>query len=405
MKRVLSLLLVCLIVLSPTAVFAQSDSTMPVICGDLDEETCDLLHQSQAAMKEVASSVQNTEFQLSMQNAPQFPVKDASVDLNVAQVTYVDTEYMKEVETMMLGASEAMADDMEGFMEDYMAAIAGVYSHLSLDMEMDIELSEEIAQFASDQAGFDVPTNLATDIRLVDGILYINLDDISSAMPDLGIPTGWFGVEIAALMEEQMAKAAEEMANPSEEMQAQMASMMMGMSFANMGQNEELVDALNQIVVMERMDDTEVNGTAVAEVVGVVDFTALLTNETILNLVFEVLKNSGQDIPELDSMDPAEVAGMLQLVAPMLTQGLDWTQTQHIGLEDGLVYGTAIDMTWDMSSVLQLAAVGMGGKPAKRSKDKTVFEMHVASESSDFNDAPEISAPEEVMIIPLSELE
>ena len=150
MKRVLSLLLVCLIVLSPTAVFAQSDSTMPVICGDLDEETCDLLHQSQAAMKEVASSVQNTEFQLSMQNAPEFPVKDASVDLNVAQVTYIDTEYMKEVEEMMLGASEAMADDMEGFMEDYMAAIAGVYSHLSLDMEMDIELSEEIAQFASD---------------------------------------------------------------------------------------------------------------------------------------------------------------------------------------------------------------------------------------------------------------
>ena len=405
MKRVLSLLLVCLIVLSPTAVFAQSDSTMPVICGDLDEETCDLLHQSQAAMKEVASSVQNTEFQLSLQNAPQFPVQDASVDVNVAQVTYIDTEYMKEVEEMMLGASEAMADDMEGFMKDYMAAIAGVYSHLSLDMEMDIELSEEIAEFASDQAGFDVPTNLATDIRLVDGILYINLDDISSAMPDLGIPTGWFGVEIAALMEEQMAKAAEEMANPSEEMQAQMASMMMGMSFANMGQNEELVDALNQIVVMERMDDTEVNGTAVAEVVGVVDFTALLTNETILNLVFELIKSSGQDIPELDSMDPAEVAGMLQLVAPMLTQGLDWTQTQHIGLEDGLVYGTAIDMTWDMSSVLQLAAVGMGGKPAKRSKDKTVFEMHVASESSDFNDAPEISAPEEVMIIPLSELE
>ena len=405
MKRVLSLLLVCLIVLSPTAVFAQSDSTMPVICGDLDEETCDLLHQSQAAMKEVASSVQNTEFQLSMQNAPEFPVKDASVDLNVAQVTYIDTEYMKEVEEMMLGASEAMADDMEGFMKDYMAAIAGVYSHLSLDMEMDIEMSEEIAEFASDQAGFDVPTNLATDIRLVDGIMYINLDDISSAMPDLGIPTGWFGVEIAALMEEQMAKAAEEMANPSEEMQAQMASMMMGMSFANMGQNEELVDALNQIVVMERMDDTEVNGTAVAEVVGVVDFTALLTNETILNLVFELIKSSGQDIPELDSIDPAEVAGMLQLVAPMLTQGLDWTQTQHIGLEDGLVYGTAIDMTWDMSSVLQLAAVGMGGKPAKRSKDKTVFEMHVASEASDFNDAPEISAPEEVMIIPLSELE
>ena len=405
MKRVLSLLLVCLIVLSPTAVFAQSDSTMPVICGDLDEETCDLLHQSQAAMKEVASSVQNTEFQLSLQNAPQFPVQDASVDVNVAQVTYIDTEYMKEVEEMMLGASEAMADDMEGFMKDYMAAIAGVYSHLSLDMEMDIELSEEIAEFASDQAGFDVPTNLATDIRLVDGIMYINLDDISSAMPDLGIPTGWFGVEIAALMEEQMAKAAEEMANPSEEMQAQMASMMMGMSFANMGQNEELVDALNQIVVMERMDDTEVNGTAVAEVVGVVDFTALLTNETILNLVFELIKSSGQDIPELDSMDPAEVAGMLQLVAPMLTQGLDWTQTQHIGLEDGLVYGSAIDMTWDMSSVLQLAAVGMGGKPAKRSKDKTVFEMHVASESSDFNDAPEISAPEEVMIIPLSELE
>lgn len=405
MKRILSLLLIFLIVLSPTAVFAQSDSMMPVFCGDLDEETCALLEQSQEAMKEVGSSVQNAELQLSLQNVPDFPIQDASVDVKATQVTYIDTDYMKGMEEMMMGAAEAMADDPEGFMKDYMAEVAGLYSHMSFDMELDIQMSDEIAEFATSQVGVEIPANVTTDLRLVDGILYINLDDISSAMPDLGIPTGWFGIEIAKLMEEQMAKAAEELSNPTEETQAQMMGMMMGMSFANMGQNEELMDALKEIVFMERLDDAEVNGVAVAQIAGDVDFNALLTNETILNLVFELLKNSGQDIPELDSMDPAEIAGMLQLVAPMLTQGMTWQQTQQIGLDDGYVYGSAIDMTWDMSSVLQLAAMGAGGRPVRRSRDKTIFELHVASEASDFNDAPEITAPEDAMLVPLSELE
>lgn len=404
MKRILSLVFVLLLVLSPTAVFAQSDSMMPVFCGNLDEETCDLLNQSQAAMKEVASSVNNAEVQISLQNVPDFPIADASADMNLKQIFYIDTDYVKGLEEMMMGASEAMADDMEGFMKDYMMEVAGLYSHMSFDMELDIQLSDEIAEFASAQAGFDIPANLTTDMRLVDGVMYINLDDLSSALPDLGIPGGWYGIEIAQLMEEQMAKAADEMQNPSEEAQAQMMGMMMGMSFANVGQNEELMNALNDIVFMERLDDTEVNGTEVAQIVGDVDFNALLTNETVLNFIFDLLKNSGQEIPELDSMDPAEIAGMLQLVAPMLTQGMSWTQTQLIGLDDAYVYGSSVDMTWDMSSVLQLAAMGSGGRPVRRA-EKTTFELHADAESSDFNDAPEITAPEDAMIIPLSELE
>lgn len=405
MKRILSLLLVLSLLLLPTTVFAQDKDAPFVFCGDLDEETCDLLHQSQAAMKEVASSVQEAQIDLSLQNVPNFPVKDASVQVDMTNVIYVDPAYMQELEDMMTNASEAMADDMHGFMQDYMMKSAGLYSRMSLDTQLDIQLSEEIADFATSQAGFEMPTDLTTDIRLVDGILYINLDDISSALPDLGIPTGWYGIEIARLMEEQMSTAMAELENPSEQTQAQMAGMMVGMSLANIGKNEALQDALNQIVIMDRLDDGDVNGVEVAQIESIIDFNALLTNETVLALVFDLLKNSGQDIPELDNMDPAEVAGMLQLVAPMLTQGLDLVAVQQIGLDDGYVYGSAIDMTWDMSSVIQLAAMGSGGRPARRSRDKTIFELHTSSQGSDFNDAPEIVAPEDAMIIPLESLQ
>lgn len=404
MKRILILFLVLLMALAPTAVFAQSDETPYVFCGDLDQESCDLLHQSQEAMKEVSSSVQNSEIQLSLQNVPNFPIKDASGKINLDTNFYVDTAFMQEMQDMMKNASESMADDMEGFMKDYMDKVAGVYSHMSFDMGMDIQLSDEVSEYLSSQAGIDIPSDLTTEIRLVDGVMYINLDDISSALPDLNIPTGWYGIDIATLMETQMASAMDQMSNPSEQTQAQMAGMMMGMSLANLSENKDLQDALKNIVILERLDDSEVDGVPVAEIQSTIDFNALLTNETILNMVFEMLKNSGQDIPQLDSTSPAEVAGMLQLVAPMLTQGLDWVQTAQIGLDDGYVYGQTMDMNWDMSSVIQLAAMGSGARPA-RSKEKTTFEMHVTNNASDFNDAPEISAPEDAVLIPLDAMQ
>ncbi|MFN8442675.1 MAG: hypothetical protein U0175_18010 [Caldilineaceae bacterium] len=404
MKRILILFLVLLMALAPTAVFAQSDETPYVFCGDLDQESCDLLHQSQEAMKEVSSSVQNSEIQLSLQNVPNFPIKDASGKINLDTNFYVDTAFMQEMQDMMKNASESMADDMEGFMKDYMDKVAGVYSHMSFDMGMDIQLSDEVSEYLSSQAGIDIPSDLTIEIRLVDGVMYINLDDISSALPDLNIPTGWYGIDIATLMETQMASAMDQMSNPSEQTQAQMAGMMMGMSLANLSENKDLQDALKNIVILERLDDSEVDGVPVAEIQSTIDFNALLTNETILNMVFEMLKNSGQDIPQLDSTSPAEVAGMLQLVAPMLTQGLDWVQTAQIGLDDGYVYGQTMDMNWDMSSVIQLAAMGSGARPA-RSKEKTTFEMHVTNNASDFNDAPEISAPEDAVLIPLDAMQ
>lgn len=404
MKRILILFLVLMMALAPTAVFAQSDEAPYVFCGDLDQESCDLLHQSQEAMKEVSSSVQNTEIQLSLQNVPTSPIKDASGQINLDTTSYVDTAFMQEMQDMMMNASASMADDMEGFMKDYMDKVVGVYSHISFDMGVDVQLSDEVAKYLSSQAGFDIPSDLTTEVRLVDGVMYINLDDISSALPDLNIPTGWYGIEIAKLMETQMASAMDQMSNPSEQTKAQMTGMMMGMSLANLSENKDLQDALKNIVILERLDDGKVEDVPVAEIQSTIDFNALLTNETILNMVFDILKNSGQDIPQLDSTSPAEVAGMLQLVAPMLTQGLDLVQTSQIGLDDGYVYGQTMDMNWDMTSVIQLAAMGSGVRPA-RTKAKTTFEMHVANNVSDFNDAPEISAPEDAVIIPLDSMQ
>ena len=123
MKRILILFLVLTMLLSPTAVFAQSEDAPFVFCRDLDTESCDLLHQSQEAMKEVSSSVQSTEIQLSLQNVPDFPIKDASGQITLDTTSYVDTEFMQEMQDMMLGASESMADDMEGFMQDYMTCL------------------------------------------------------------------------------------------------------------------------------------------------------------------------------------------------------------------------------------------------------------------------------------------
>lgn len=404
MTRFLALLLALSLVIAPTAVFAH-DGEMPVVfCGDLDDETCDLLHESQEVMLEVASYVGNSEISFSLQNVPGVPLKDASVTINAAQVTYLDPDYAAEMRDMMMGAKEAMQDDMKGFIEDYFAMTADLYNRLSFDIQMDIALSDDIAEFLSNESGLDIPTELSLDMVLLDGVMYMNLDDIASALPEAGVPEGWIGMEIAKLMEEQMATSLDNM--DSKEMQSQMASMSVALGMLNAGSDEAIQEALNDIVIMERLEDGEVDGTEVAQVQGTVDFAALLTNETILGMIFDAIEASGQDVSQLDGMNPEEVAGMLQLVAPMITQGIEWSQTQMIGLDDGLLYGQAIEMNWDMASVLQLAAMGMGGgRPAKRAKDKPTFQLSAMLTQSDFDDAPEIVAPEDATIIPLDELQ
>ncbi len=404
MTRFLALLLALSLVIAPTAVFAH-DGEMPVVfCGDLDDETCDLLHESQEVMLEVASYVGNSEISFSLQNVPGVPLKDASVTINAAQVTYLDPDYAAEMRDMMMGAKEAMQDDMKGFIEDYFAMTADLYNRLSFDIQMDIALSDDIAEFLSNESGLDIPTELSLDMVLLDGVMYMNLDDIASALPEAGVPEGWIGMEIAKLMEEQMATSLDNM--DSKEMQSQMASMSVALGMLNAGSDEAIQEALNDIVIMERLEDGEVDGTEVAQVQGTVDFAALLTNETILGMIFDAIEASGQDVSQLDGMNPEEVAGMLQLVAPMITQGIEWSQTQIIGLDDGLLYGQAIEMNWDMASVLQLAAMGMGGgRPAKRAKDKPTFQLSAMLTQSDFDDAPEIVAPEDATIIPLDELQ
>jgi hypothetical protein len=405
-KRILLMLLVVMLALAPTAVFAHSEMP-PVFCGDLSEKDCDLLKESQAVMMEVTEQTSTGNMIIRLANIPGSPVKDAAVSIDINLISQVDPEMNKRAQEFVHNAADALAEDMQGFMQDYTDFVVDIYNSMGLDMELTIELSDELAAFASEQAGIELPNIFNLDVRLLDGFLYFNLSDIASSLPDLGIPEGWMGLDFVSLLEQEMASSTNMLESSGEDAQAMMAGLNIGLAFSGLNNNEELLDMFNDFVSMERLPDGRVGNTRVAEVQGTVDFAAMFSNSTLIDLIMTQIEASGasQEL-DMEGMNPEELVGMLQLVAPMVTQGMEWTQIQRIGIDDGYLYGSEVAMNWDMSAVLQLAAMGQG-QTTKRPKanERPTFELSVVSENSDFDDAPDIEAPEDAQLIPLEALD
>jgi hypothetical protein len=95
---------------------------------------------------------------------------------------------------------------------------------------------------------------------------------------------------------------------------------------------------------------------------------------------------------------------MLSFVGPMLFTGLDFHTTQAIGLEDFYNYRSDFVFNWDLSSLVGVARMvdsdGQMGLSAMMGDVAPVINFEIATDASDHNNAPEITAPEDAQIIP-----
>jgi len=400
-----SLLLLFTFASTGAALAAHADLPAP-FCGELADEDCEILTESQAVMAEVEELSYTSQVDIMVAGIPDLPAEEISVSLAQDSVIYMDPTVIHDMTDFQSQMAEIAADDMEAFMSDYTDLVVDFYSTLGLDADLTITLPEEIAAVLSEQAGgLQVPEEINIQARMVEGFLYANLDELVAAIPELdgmGVE-GWFGLDFATLVSDGLGQAMsmEEMGDPSG-----MAGFQAGLGAGSMLNTEAVRTLFADYVNVERLDDEAVDGQDVAVFRTTFDFGAFVASDGFLTLLRDNLELISQvsDTP-ITEAEFDEVSMGLRFLGPSLFQDLDFETVQSIGVEDGYVYRSEVNFNWPLKTIVAMAAMADGGQQQDMGDLEPVVTFNTVQENTDFDDAPEVEAPEDAQIIPLETLQ
>ena len=225
-----------------------------------------------------------------------------------------------------------------------------------------LSLSLVIPEAMQDEDFFvDFATGVMMEMRLVDGMAYIDLSGLAAVMPaEDGIPAGWLGFDIEELMKMAMQSGygEEGMIDPrsagkedkQDPREPKGTDTMTGMAIpADM---KEIVEAwsdpefLGQFMTVERLADRDVADQQAAVFKTSFNLRALMDSAEL----HELLGMTG----EFGGMDEDEIPGISMMLG-MLTLGLDMEALEFINLDNGLPLREEFHMNWDLSVLMSLA--------------------------------------------------
>jgi hypothetical protein len=391
-KNLLSVLLaVALLLLSTTAAFAQLPEPF---CGQLSADDCEILTMSQEAQLELSSytsAVQATTF---VGGIPGLPFDELTFSWGQDTIISVDPEVTQAMMALQAGGAEAMMENMEELAD----TTVEFYRTLGVDAQIDFVMPEEIAALLSAQAGIEVPAELNLDIIMKDGFAYIATAGLAFLDPSLPEQTDWLGIDLASAVE----MGFEQSLNTQDA--AQQQQMMQSMALSSLLSSEEVRALFEDFVQVERANDDEIDGVEVAVFEHGFDFAGFLASPGFWQFVNDNLEmiNQISDTPiTAEEVQQAQMA--LTFLGPALLQGLTFQSTNSIGVDDYFPYAQTVDFNWDLSGLLRFAATA-GALPAGSPTDAAIG-LQIDAANADFNDAPEIEAPEGATIIPLNAMQ
>ncbi len=384
------LLVLALLVFATAPAFAQ-DLPEP-FCGNLAAEDCDLLKDAQAAQFEVTSQTSVVDVNATIAGIPGAPAEELTFSYVQDATIFIDPEIALRMLELQQDP-EALLDNMEEMMD----VVVELYRTMDLDLDLSVTLPPEIAAIFSAQAGIEVPEDLAFELVLKDGFGYIATEGLAFADPSIPEIGEWLGIDLAGLIEMGLAEGM------SEEMESdpQMAqSMALSAAFSS----EEVRSLFDPFVVVERTDDSEVDGTEVAVFETSFDFAGFLASPGFWSFVeanLDAINSMGEAQVTAEDLQQARMA--LTFLGPALLQGLELTTVTSIGVDDGYAYNSTIDFNWDLSDLLAFAA-STGAMPVDGASNAFIS-LAVDSSAADFNEAAEVEAPADAVIVPLEGLE
>lgn len=359
MKKLMLALIVMLLLAFGGAAQAQD---IPVFCGGLSDADCQIVTASQQAMMDAQSASASLNMDLRIDNIPDMPVAALAFNLSGQGAYALDPALLAKYAEADPMALLSDMTQLGTLMEEIFTAFSG---QLSLTLTIPADLASQMSG-----GGMTIPEQLSVDLVMVDGIGYINLDQLAEALPGAGVPAGWYGLEIAKLFGDLF------------EMLAPMMGDMGSLPGMNMDSFSAFADPefLNSYATIERLADSD--GAAVFKTT--LDFAALMSNPNMREMMRQQMELQGQTMTEAD-LDMA--LGMVE----QMYDGLAMDMLQYINLSDSYTRRIEINMAWDLTSLMGMMGESGGAAP--------VMGMKVAVDYADFNAVAPITAPEGAAIL------
>ncbi|MCU0496661.1 MAG: hypothetical protein MUF87_04830 [Anaerolineae bacterium] len=346
-KLLLVVLMLCL-----SGLLLADNHSETVFCGDLAAEDCDILVASSEAMAGLTGA--SAEFMLNL-NVAGMPGEMSELALDVTgSGTYSGVDMM---------AMGAMAQDMDmmSAMTAAGEAIAAFNGELTLTLSLPAELAGAM--------GPDAPESITLDLRLVEGVGYINFDTLSG----LGLPaelSGWGGLDLVSSLQ-QLAPMLGDMGD------------MGGMDTPEM--SEEDMMAMTEGMTITRMEDED--GAAVF--MSTLDAAALFSNPTVRDAFLSQLEAQGMTGTDGEAIFDAFAENPDAFTFNMFTV---------IDLETFYVRTSSFEMSMDLGTLM--AATG----EETEGMENATFAMMGQLSYVAYNDVPTIEAPEGAPVVTLNEL-
>lgn len=358
------LLMLALLVAGP--LFAQDINTVP--CADLAEADCAILTQSTLVNNSLSSSTSTFNVDLVVANIPDMPFGDLNFNLRGDVNFNADPALLAQL-TSFQNMQDPQA--VVAYFQDP-AFFADIVSGFNGEVNLTVTLPEVLLSLLGAGPN-ELPTEYNVVLRLVDGVGYINLDNIAAAIPQAGVPGGWIGLDLARAVEIAIEQGAFD-----EAMQESIAA-----------QPEIDADAYDEImnhISIQRLADSTIDGKNVAVFETVIDYVGLFGSD----FMQETLAAEG----EFSEADLAEGKEILNAIA----DGVELVSTQYIGLDDYYIYRTEVLFNFDMTNMLETVGETVP------SGDAPTIKFTVDVESSNFNSAPAIVAPDGAQMYPVEAL-
>ncbi len=400
-----SFLLICTVVallLAPLSALAQ-DGLPPVTCGSLSDDDCAILEGSRDAMLAVTSYSSAVSMETALEGVPNLPA-----ELGFSFETEGVFSLAPDVNARMLELQRGDPANLADNFDELMQVTTDFYSESAFDLDISFALSEGLAELLSAQAGLPLPESLSMPVRLVDGVVFVNVDEIGELTGDDEV-SGWLGIDMVAAMEQSSAALAEQMESGDAASGASMDALTGAL--ASVSSSQAMAEQFAQYVEVERLDDDEVDGVEVAQFLFTFDLASYAASPEFIEMISAQLEQQmamqeamGEE-PPMTQEDLDMVVELLPMFAPMLLSGVQFETVKSVGLEDLFVYSTETTVEWNLSQVAAMVETMMGGagRPA-RGAENAFFSLYVSSQNWGFDEEVEVEAPEGAMMVPLDEM-
>ena len=380
MRRLSCCIALVLILCLSGTVFAQT--MPPTFCGELSQEDCNILTNASNATAMVDSALYDFTVDLNISNVPNM---DEPVNFNITgSGSFAGLEALHNSMMDMTDMSN-MPTDPTAMMEMVGDLLRGLNADVNLTFNFPPALVEQ-----TNSSGGNMPDTLTIQARLVDGFGYLNMDTLAPVIGDSMNLSGWYGIDVAGLLEALSTQMGDMMSEMPDDMT------MFGMSAEMMESMALLYDPefMGQFVSVTRTDDGS-GDTAVFQLD--IDLGGMFGSPEFQDMMRQQMAAQMEAMGG-EAMDEDEMNEAMAMLTQMF-KGMTFVRTEEIGLTDGFLHRVNGAISFDTAGMMTAM-----GETSSSDDVPPVINLTFSVGYSSFNSAPEITAPEDATIIPYESL-